>query len=141
MVDTPPEWGKRFLPREIAKLCYQANWTDAQRLLIAVSICIAESNGYEHRIHENRDAQGNLLSTDRGIWMINDVAYPNASDEIAYDAVKATRFARQIYVGRDNKFTAWAAFNNGQYKGERAMGYAFDGIANFLRLQNGYKIP
>lgn len=130
-----PSWGKGFLPREIAKLCYQAGWTDAKRLVVAISVCIAESNGYEKRQNVNPDG-----SIDRGIWQINDKAFPNVSDAVAYDAVKATRFARQIYVGRNNMFTAWSAFNNGQYKGQRAMGYAFDGVANFLRLENGFPV-
>lgn len=137
-----PEWGNRYLPREIAKLCYQAGWIDAQRLVVAVAIVLAESNGYEKRWHDNiAETTGQITSRDRGLWMLNDVAFPKATDIIAYDAVAATRYARQVYVGRGNKFTAWAAFNNGSYKGERALGYAFDGVANFLRLQNGYLIP
>lgn len=133
--DASPEWGKHFLPRELAKLCYQAGWTDAKRLAVAVAVCIAESNGYEHRTNHNPDG-----SIDRGLWQINDRAYPNVTDEMAFDAVKATRFARQIYVGRNNQFTAWSAFNNGQYKGERALGYACTGVGNFLLAENGFKV-
>lgn len=130
-----PSWGKHFLPREIAKLAYEAGWTDAKRLLVSISVCIAESNGYERRKYVNPDG-----SVDRGLWQINNKSFPNISDDIAFNAVKATRFARQIYVGRNNMFTAWQAFNNGQYKDARAMGYALDGVRNMLALENGFPV-
>lgn len=135
----PADWGKHFQPREIAKLCYDAGWTDAQRLLFAVSVCIAESNGYEQRKNYNYDSTGALLSTDRGIWMLNDKAHPDVSDEVAYDAVKATAVARKIYTAH-NGFTPWSSFGNLQFRGPRAMGYAFDGVANFLRVKNGFPL-
>lgn len=133
-----PSWGRHLLPREVALLCYQAGWIDAQKLLEAVSVCIAESNAYEHRTNVNKDG-----SIDRGIWALNDKAFPNISDDVAFNAAKATKMARQIYIGRNNTFSAWAAYNNGQYKDptRNAMIYAFDGISNMLRLKNGYPIP
>lgn len=131
----PPEWGRHYAPRELALMFYNAGWTDAQKLLEAVSVCIAESNGYEHRTNVNPDG-----SIDRGIWMINDLAHPDITDAMAFNAVRATVVARKLYVGKNYKFTSWAAYNNEQYKGPRAMGYAFDGVANFLRIKNGYSV-
>lgn len=128
-------WAEHLHPRDLAKLCYEAGWIDADKLLIAVSVCIAEGNGYSKAVHLNADG-----STDRGIWQINDKAHPSMSDDECFDPVKATAYARRLYVERGNTFNAWAAYTNGAYKGSRAMGYAFDGIANFLRLKHGFPI-
>ena len=128
--------GRHFAPREIAKLCYEEGWTDADKLLTSISVCIAESNGYEKRKHVNPDG-----SIDRGIWMINDRAHPDVTDTVAYNAKSATKVARRIYVDRGNTFNAWAAFTNGSYKDSHSMGYAFDGVANFLREKHGYPVP
>jgi hypothetical protein len=144
-----PEQGPHLAPREIARLCYEAGWTDSKKLCVAISVCIAESNGYPERYNDNPavlNPDGTIktpASRDRGLWMINDKAHPGISDAVAYDAAKATKAARQIYVGRGYKFTAWAAYNNGQYKDPKrnAMKYSFDAISNMLRLMNGYDIP
>src|SRR4051812_45562916 len=106
--------GPHLLPRELAKLCYEAGWIDADKLLIAVSICIAEGNGYVQARHVNSDG-----SIDRGIWQINDKAHPDISDADAYDPVKATAWARKLYETRGNTFNAWTAYNNGAYKDSR----------------------
>lgn len=139
--------GRHWKAWELAKLCYDVGWTDADRLLIAVSVCIAEANGYEHRRNYNPvilNADGSVkvpASVDRGGWAINDRAHPEVTDAEADDFPTATRWARRMYVARGNSFRAWAAFNNDQYKGQRAMGYAFDGVANFLRERHGYPLP
>ena len=124
-----------LLPREIAKLCYNAKWIDADRLFIAVAVCIAESNGYTEATHVNADG-----STDRGLWQINNKAHPEMTDADCFDPVKATAYARKVYEGRSNTFTAWAAFNNGAYLGPRAAPYAAQGIANFLLTRHGLPI-
>jgi hypothetical protein len=128
--------GPHLLPRQIAKLCYAAGWIDADRLLIAISVCLAESNGYSAARHVNDDG-----SIDRGLWQINDRAHPTVSDAEADDPVKATLYAREVYESHSNTFAAWSAFTNGAYKGPRAMGYAFDAVANFLRVKHGYPLP
>jgi hypothetical protein len=126
--------GKRFLPREIAKLAYEAGWIDAQHLLIAISVVLAESNGYEHATHTNADG-----SIDRGLWQINDKAHPNVSDAVAFDATQATKVARKIY-DQTTSFRAWSSSTNGAIHSPQAMGYAFDGVANFLREKNGFPV-
>lgn len=143
MSETVDPRGKHFQPREIAALCYEMGWTDAQKLLEAVSVCIAESNGYEKRrgpVHADGSVGNPDGSVDRGLWAINDKAHPSITDAMADDARQATAIARQIYKDRSYTFRAWASFTNGQYKGSRAMGYAFDGVANFLRLKNGFPL-
>lgn len=120
--------GRHYLPRELALLCYNAGWIDAKNLATAVAVCIAESNGYEHAVHVNDDG-----STDRGLWQINDSAHPEVSDEVAFNAVRATNYARGLYL--DRGFRAWAAYTNQAYRGPRAMGYAAPGVGNFLLKQ------
>jgi hypothetical protein len=135
--------GRHLPAREIARLCYGVGWTDADRLVIAVAVCIAESNGYEKRRHENLDAAtGDVLSVDRGIWMINDRAHPTIYDAIAYDALRATQAARQIYLAWRSSFGAWAAYTNGRWEGEKALGYAAEGVQSFLLEKHvGYPPP
>lgn len=126
--------GKHYLPRELALLCYDAGWSEVKHLLVAVSICLAEGNGYEQARHVNPDG-----SIDRGLWQINNVSHPDVTDAVAYDAVAATKVARDLYV--KGGFGVWSSYLSGAYKGPRAMGYAFDAVANFLRLQYGFPIP
>ncbi len=121
--------------RDIAKLAYEAGWTDADKLLVAVSVCIAESNGYADRTHVN-DAG----SIDRGLWQINDRWHPEVTDAQAFDPVFATTFARGLYRDRSYSFRAWNAYNDGSYKGERAMGYALNGVRNFLAAKYGFPV-
>lgn len=128
--------GRHLLPREIARLCFDAGWTHADNLLIAVAVCIAEGNGYERALNVNTNG-----SRDRGIWQINDYAHPTVSDEAAFSPVRATLVARGIYMARGSSFRAWAAYTNGAWKGPRALGYAFDGVANMLRERHGYPVP
>lgn len=139
LADIPPEWGRWLKPREIAKLAYDAGWTDAKKLVVAIAIALAESNGYEHRWHDNTDKDGNVVSRDRGLWMINDKAHPNISDERAYNAWEATKVARGLYG--IHGFEPWSSYGNGQYKAAHALGYAFDGVSNFLREEHGVPIP
>ncbi len=127
--------GTHFLPRELAKLCYQHKWIDADKLFIAVSVCIAESNGYEGAVHVNDDG-----SRDRGLFQINDYAYPNLSDVDAFTATTNVAYARKIYESWGNSFKAWAAYTNSAYLGPRAAPYAAQGVANFLLVRHGLPI-
>lgn len=117
-------------------MCYNAGWTNADKLLLAVSICLAESNGYTHARHTNPDG-----SIDRGLWQINDQAHSDITDADADDPIKATAWARKIYEGRSEGFSSWAAYTNGAYKGPRAMGYALDGVRNYLAEKHGFPVP
>lgn len=133
--------GPHLLPRELAKLCYDAGWIDAQRLLEAVSVIIAESNGYVQRrgpVHADGTIGNADGSIDRGLWAINDKAHPDVPDAACDSPVIATAFARKLYLA--NGWHSWASVANGQYKAAHAMGYSFDGVANFLRLKNGFSI-
>jgi hypothetical protein len=135
--------GRHWKAREIARECYAVGWKDTIKLVQAVAVCIAEGNGYEKRRNYNPavlNPDGSVktpASVDRGAWMINDLAFPDVPDAVCDDFVKATKVAWTIYVGRGGRFTAWSAFNNGQYLGPRAMGYAAPGVGNFLLEKYG----
>jgi len=106
-----------------------------------VSIIIAESNGYEKRrgpVQPDGTIGNPDGSVDRGLWQINSKAHPDISDADCDDAVKATAHARKMYLA--NRWGSWSSFANLQYRGPKAMGYAFDGVANFLRIKNGFPI-
>lgn len=133
--------GPHLLPRELAKLNYNAGWIDAQKLLESISVIIAESNGYVERrgpVHADGTIGNPDGSIDRGLWAINSFAHADVSDAICDDPIKATAFARKLYLA--SGWHSWASVANGQYKAAHAMGYAFDGVANFLRLKNGFSI-
>lgn len=139
MVEDPR--GRHLLPREIAALAYSAGWIDAQKLLEAVSIAIAESNGYEKRrgpVHADGTVGNPDGSVDRGLWAINSKAHSDVPDSVCDNAKLATAYARKLYLS--NGWQPWASYANGQYHGERAMGYAFDAISNMLRVKNGYPV-
>lgn len=142
-----PTKGPHLAVRFISGLCYEAGWKDANNNLIATSVCLAESNGYVEAVHVNKpavldEATGEWSDADEdwGLWQINNKSHPEVTQAQAFDPVFATAYARKLYEGRGNSFSAWAAYTNGAWKGERALGYAYDGVANYLRMKhNAYK--
>lgn len=52
---------------------------------------------YEGATYENKDADGNVLSTDRGIFMLNDVHQPQATDAEAFNFEESAREAVTLY--------------------------------------------
>lgn len=118
--------GHQLQPREIAKLCYEAGWQDAQVLAVAVSVCLAESQGYDHALNVNPDG-----SRDRGIWQLNDV-HKAITDAIAYDPARATTAAFRLYAARQSSFYDWAAYTSGVFLHDSYLGRACVGVANYL---------
>ncbi len=118
--------GHQWQPREIAEWCYDAGWQDAEVLLVATCVCLAESQGYDHALNVNPDG-----SRDRGIWQLNSI-HQAITDEIAYDPEAATGVAFKLYVARSSSFGDWAAYNSGVWLHDSYLGRACVGIANFL---------
>lgn len=138
-----PGKGPHLQTRYIAGLCFEAGWKYADKLLIAVAVCLAEGNGYVEAVHVNDDAvldaDGNVItpaSTDYGLWQINDRYHPDVTQAQAFDPVFATAYAYQMYKKKSYTFTPWYAYTNGAWKGDRALGYAYDGVANYLRMKH-----
>lgn len=70
---------------------------------------------FSSRNVEDMDAHGGLWSTDRGVFQINDAAFPAISDEIADDPVRATLFViSAIEAGKQKKWLADERTKNAQ---------------------------
>jgi len=117
--------GNQLSIKSALALGYVAGWRGVS-LVDAVSVMTAESQRYArawHHNHEHNDDGSNVvrndtgeiivLSTDRGLFQINDKAQ-GVEDE-AFDAKVNARLAYGIYHARGNQFTAWAAYNSGAY--------------------------
>jgi len=118
--------GVQLQPREIAELCYEAGWQDAMDLVVAVAVCLAESQGYTRAINVNPNG-----TKDRGMWQLNSI-HEAYTDDLAYDKRRATAAAHSLWRGRGGGFEDWAAFNTGVYLHDSYIGRAAVGVANFL---------
>ena len=92
---------------------------------MALSVCLAESQGYDHAIHVNLDG-----SRDRGVWQLNSI-HKQITDEIAYNPVSATDEAYKLWKSRGN-FGDWAAYTTTIYLRDSCLGRATRGVANYI---------
>lgn len=109
-----PIAGRQLTIEEALALCYVIGWR-AKQLRWAVAIMWAESGRYVEAYHDNVTATGELLSTDRGLFQINDVAHPSLSDADAFKAVPNARYAYKLWVGAGG-WTPWAVYNHRTFK-------------------------
>ena len=87
----------RLSDDQIAKLLYDVGFRD-EDLVTAVRIVLGESGGNPAAININTGASGKYKdSRDRGIFQFNDVAFPNISDEEAFNPITAARYAFDVY--------------------------------------------
>jgi len=117
--------GTQLEARYIASLSYKAGWTDAEDLLTAVCVCLAESQGYTRAFNDNPDG-----TRDRGIWQLNTI-HKDITDDMAYDPVQATPIAFKLWKNRGD-FGDWAAFTSKVYLRDTYIKKAGRGVANFL---------
>jgi len=127
-----PLEGKRWLPRDIAKLLWDAGWLNAQNLAIMVAVTLAESAGFEEAWNLNADG-----SHDWGLFQLNDQKKTGQALEDfkakALDPAQAVLIARELYDNR--QFQPWAAYKNQSYKQFLPSGcYA---VMNMLREEFG----
>lgn len=108
-----PLAGKQLTYGWALALCYHAGWR-GKELETAVAVMTAESLRYVEAWHDNVDEDGNILSTDWGLFQINDKAQ---DIELPYhlEPIPNAEKARDIYKGRGKSFSAWAAYNSGRY--------------------------
>jgi hypothetical protein len=101
--------------------------TDQQE---GIAIVCAESGRNPDAVHHNLGADGvTVLSTDRGLWQINDKAHPEVTDAMAFDAVLATKEAARI-SSKGSNFVPWSTWGNGAYKAHlEAAAVALAGLA------------
>lgn len=93
--------------------CYEAGWR-GDVLIDAVALMCAESGRYPLAYHVN--AEGSTqMSTDRGLFQINDKWHPDLSDEDAYKVRPNVAYAHEMYRSQDGTFGAWMAYESGAY--------------------------
>jgi hypothetical protein len=93
-------------------LCWNRGWR-VPDLTTAVAVMTAESGRYTEAWHDNLDPAGEVVSTDRGLFQINDKSHPELSDAKAYDGVQNAIYAYSLWS--THGWTPWAAFNSGAW--------------------------
>ena len=95
-------------------LCYHVGFRGGNRLRTAVAVMTAESQRWTRAWHHNRNDKGEIVSTDRGLYQINDKAHPQFPEEWMWDPIRNAGFAYRLSAG-GNDFRPWAAYNSGAY--------------------------
>lgn len=130
--------GKAMEPRDIAKLCHETGWRDLE-LVVAVAVCLSESNGYPLAYHDN---QGKNPSRDVGLFQIN-IPHEQVGtgfEKNLYDIEVNAQRARNLYIRR--QWEPWYGYTNGYalstkwYRDDgkpsgRYLQRAVRGVANF----------
>ena len=107
--------GKHYDRKSALALCYARGFHGSKRLITAVAVMTAESQRWDGAWHENMADDGvTVLSTDRGLFQINDMAHPQWAVEDMFDPRLNTDMAFRLSQGGDD-FTPWAAYNSGNY--------------------------
>lgn len=98
---------------QVANHAYNAGFR-GESLVIAVAIAGAESRFITDARRVNRDDSGNVLSTDRGLWQINDFYWRDVTTACADDPDCAARAAFRISEG-GTSWSLWVAYTDGSY--------------------------
>jgi hypothetical protein len=124
--------GKQVQPRAIAGLAYAAGIHDAHRLVVAVAIALAESQGDDRAFNDNLDQAGNVTSRDCGIWQINIPASEigTAAEENLYSFAENAKRMYGLFVARG--WQPWVSYNTKDYLHDTYLRRAALGVMNFL---------
>jgi hypothetical protein len=117
---------------QLLALGYVAGWR-GNSLIVAVSVCLAESGGNAKAQGYNRDAKGNVTSIDRGLWQINSYWHREVSDACAYDPICNAKAAYTISSG-GRSWSPWATYNSGAYRAHIATVTAAYNAGDWQRL-------
>jgi hypothetical protein len=124
--------GRRWLPRELAKLLWDNGWRD-KNLIEMIATLLQESEGYQEAVG-GPNPNG---SYDYGIFQLNS-ANPRVSKELAFDPYRAVKIARDLFLERG--FQPWYGHTTGRYKEKDYLQRAIDGVRNYWRVRYGYPI-
>ncbi len=85
---------------------------------LAASVMSAESLRYVRAWHDNLSEMGDeVLSTDYGLFQINDVAHPDIDVAMfGFDPKWNVHQAHKIFVAHGNSFAPWAAYDSGRFQ-------------------------
>jgi hypothetical protein len=100
-------------------LDYHVGWR-GQDLITSVALMCAESARYTLAWHENYIGvppdELQLVSTDWGIFQINDKAHPDLELPEGYrNVIVNAKYAHKLWKDHGWKFTPWAAYNSGAH--------------------------
>lgn len=108
-----PLAGEQLTLKWSLALAYHAGFRRI-RLVTAVAVMCAESGRWTRAWHDNLDAEGNVVSTDRGLFQINNKAHPSLSDADAYSPIPNAVYAAMLsHMGASWK--PWSAFLSGAH--------------------------
>jgi len=125
--------GPQWQPRDLCGLMVDAGWTAADDLFLGVAICLSESQGYQRAYNLNKDADGNVLSKDCGLWQINIPATKIGTDEEARlfdDPAYNTERAKQLFDVRH--WTPWYGYTLNVYTRDTYLRRAARGVGNYF---------
>lgn len=87
----------------------------------AIAVALAESGGNPNATNQNKNSAGQVTSTDRGLWQINNVYHSEVSDSCAFSPACAATQTYRISSGGSN-WTPWTTYKTGAY--QKYMGRA-----------------
>lgn len=127
--------GVQMQARKIAKLAYDVGIMDAQELVTAVAVCLAESQGFDRAYNDNMNDQDQVTSRDVGLWQINIPATQIGSqaEEDLYDRENNAQAMYALYTRRG--WQPWAAFNSDVYLHDTYVRRAALAVQNYLAEQ------
>lgn len=129
--------GHQYFPREIAAFAHAAGFR-LNRLVMAVTIALAESQGYAHARHMYFNDKDEIVYTDRGAWQLHSYWHGEVSDECAYNPKCAAVQVYRITKG-GREWGQWSSFKSDVYKNYRAK--AIKGVINFYAFHFRQKVP
>lgn len=123
MLPLPPPVGGRYSAQNLARVAQMAGFP-RKALVTAVAVALAESGGNPHaRCNNYRTPSGRIscgklgpwtLSTDHGLWEINDKAHPWSARQNMDDPLANARAALRISNG-GRSWRPWSTYVNGSW--------------------------
>jgi len=114
-----PLAGRQLSIASALAACRAAGFSGRDEVVDAVCVMCAESALYVKAYHENLKPNGEVDSTDRGLFQINDKWHPDLSIEDALMAAPNVVYARGMVVASGG-FNPWAAYKSGAHEKFRA---------------------
>lgn len=125
--------GPQWQPRDLCGLMVDAGWTAGDDLFLGVAICLSESWGYQRAFNLNKDADGNVLSKDCGLWQINIPASKIGTEDeqlLFDDAAYNTERAKALFDAR--RWTPWYGYTLNVYTRDTYLRRAARGVGNYF---------
>jgi hypothetical protein len=120
-------------PMDIAAIAYAAGWHDPQDIVMAVSVALAESQGYAGSYNDNVGPDGIISSRDCGLWQINiPTSLIGTAEETRLRTDLGYNAARAFLLWQARGWQPWAAYNSGVAFDDSYQARALLGVVNWL---------